>query len=614
MKRLFAILLALSLLVSCSQTVPNSSDDRTESGEKAYVIGGIPLEDFAMAGKGEEYTTLKTIVFELCGKLPKSESENVIRFEISKDVDPFSVRAVFDGDDLVVQISGEGITAKDSAQIVYEIFSSKNNEKAEFDMVQNIMPQGYSVATSEYISQLRNQTDQRIQEIKNTPNMKIPENATVYYVSNSGNDLNDGKSPEKAIKTVERVNSLNLTGGEYVLFERGGLYRGEVLACPNVTYSAYGVGEKPIVTPSPENGADKTKWVKVAKNVWEFETEFEKDVGVIVFNDGEQHAVLWLPLPDENGNIREYVNGKPWTGPESIDEDLGYWYNSANKKVYLCSEQNPGERFDSIEFGVNKFSFKLQNGANILIDNISIKYAGHGGISGASMVENFVTQNCEFYWIGGGMHYVDYSVTPARPVRWGNGVGIFGQCDGFIVDNCYFAQNYDAAISPQYNFSETDPDDLVIKLNNSVFTNNVIEYCNYSIEYFLGRMKSGNQSIMENLLIENNLMWYAGEGFCEQRPDKNQAAHIKSWGHVNPAKNIVIKNNVMGYSTDMLVHIHADQKESMPFSENNVYIGVYNQEFGVYSQMNNSRVSYDLTTKDYYSEFSKDEKFYFTKE
>ena len=50
-----------------------------------------------------------------------------------------------------------------------------------------------------------------------------------YYVSNSGNDSNDGKSPENAWATIDRVNRETFTAGDEILFERGGEWENTTL-------------------------------------------------------------------------------------------------------------------------------------------------------------------------------------------------------------------------------------------------------------------------------------------------------------------------------------------------------------------------------------------------
>lgn len=80
---------------------------------------------------------------------------------------------------------------------------------------------------------------------------------TAYYVSNQGDDGNDGLSPETAWATLDRVNQAPLEYGDAVFFERGGVWRNTTVETKEgVTYSAYGEGAKPRICASPGNGGD----------------------------------------------------------------------------------------------------------------------------------------------------------------------------------------------------------------------------------------------------------------------------------------------------------------------------------------------------------------------
>lgn len=83
-----------------------------------------------------------------------------------------------------------------------------------------------------------------------------------YYVSNSGNDSNDGLTPATAWQTIDQVNIAaernNFGGyiapGSKVLFNRGDTFRGELIfwrsgtAENPIEISSYGTGNKPILT------------------------------------------------------------------------------------------------------------------------------------------------------------------------------------------------------------------------------------------------------------------------------------------------------------------------------------------------------------------------------
>ena len=109
----------------------------------------------------------------------------------------------------------------------------------------------------------------RIEAIRATPNMDVPSGAPRRYLSPRGDDAADGLTPATAWRTTGRLNAEKLAPGSFVLFERGGVYRGGVKACEGVTYTACGVGDKPRIYASSWNGADPAKWEKTeAPDIW----------------------------------------------------------------------------------------------------------------------------------------------------------------------------------------------------------------------------------------------------------------------------------------------------------------------------------------------------------
>ena len=77
--------------------------------------------------------------------------------------------------------------------------------------------------------------------------VKVHEKTATYYVSNNGNDSNDGLSPETAWKTIARVNQDTYIPGDKILFERGGEWENTTLqpqgsgsAVAYITIGAYG--------------------------------------------------------------------------------------------------------------------------------------------------------------------------------------------------------------------------------------------------------------------------------------------------------------------------------------------------------------------------------------
>ena len=454
----------------------------------------------------------------------------------------------------------------------------------------------------------------RIESIRDTPNMTVPQEAPKRYLSYRGDDAADGLSPNTAWRTIERLNREKISAGMFVLFERGGLYRGSVKTCPGVTYTAYGKGPKPLITVSPMDGADPEKWEKTdAKDVWRCQIGTD-DVGVIVFDGGVAHAIKIVPVYNADGTFAQQYSGKAFNaGYADLEGDLHFWHDySAKTKfqphakgsgyVYLKSKKNPGLRFKSIEFGIKRYAFKVGRNDDVTVDNISVMYVGAHGV-GANTMKNLKVANCTFAWIGGSIQAEDLFGRNA-PVRYGNAVEIWGGFENFTVENCYVRDVYDAAVTHQFGLGSRK-DDKPVYMKNVRYLRNVIERCNYSIEFFLSGIKDGatEPSRMENVVFERNLMRDAATGFCRQRPDAGEGAHIKSWRFTggsdrNRASGFAVKNNVFYRSGDMLVEISSglfnpDGTDSMPEMTGNVFIGEKRQRFGVLNQGKAVELKYD---------------------
>lgn len=367
--------------------------------------------------------------------------------------------------------------------------------------------------------------EKRIAQIRSTPNTVDPAEAakkgTVYYVSESGSDENDGKSLEKAWRTTERVGKQKLNAGDTVLFERGGLYRGGMFASSGVTYSSYGEGAKPIICGSPEDGADPGKWTLHSDTdgvkVWKYDTGTFPDVGAITMNDGEYYAKREVPSYRDG---RFYVRGKdiPFEVEKHLPYDLCYFHkadsvikngipdsNEAKGELYLrCDKGNPGDVFDRIEFSTKTRAFNIQKTSSVTIDNLCFMYCAAAAVGGTGPVDNLTVTNCEAAFIGGAIQTYNFrSANDGRVTRAGNGIETYGTTDGFIVDNCYVRQVYDAGLSHQV----ADGGSQDIDMSNISYTNNVVEDCVYGIEYFNGA--AVNESVVrtgENILIEGNII------------------------------------------------------------------------------------------------------------
>ena len=166
-------------------------------------------------------------------------------------------------------------------------------------------------------------------------------------------------------------------------------------------------------------------------------------------------------------------------------------------------------------------------------------------------------------------------------VRFGNGIEVYGSCNGFNIDNCYVYQCYDAGITHQFSSGGTTP----VVQKNVNYTNNVIDKCIYNIEYFLGA--SDNDSApryMENILYKGNILARSGGGWGYL---PSRSASIVGWGHHrNEASNFVIEDNIFHADNYNCFFIAAEKENWLPKFRNNTYIRRYNANFAKYGLMN----------------------------
>ncbi|MBR5308165.1 MAG: hypothetical protein IKU43_05290 [Clostridia bacterium] len=409
---------------------------------------------------------------------------------------------------------------------------------------------------------------------------------SIYYVSESGDDANDGLSPEKPIRNIERVNAIELCPGDAVLFKRGETFRGGLVGRQGVVYSAYGKGKKPVLTTSPQNFASPSLWEETeVKNVYKLTTPIKHDAGLIVFDEGK----AWT---------EKRIKGRPEFpegGLENLDCDLAMWHDVPHPLdhegfVYLrCDKGNPGEIFNSIEIARRKTIAACAK--DITFDNLCFKYGGGHGI-GAGTVEGLTVRYCEFGWIGGSWFRTDILS------RYGNAIEIYGGCRNYICDHNYIYQIYDAGITHQCKNPKGD-----VLMCDIKYTDNLIEDTTYSIEYFLSlaepdKLEEGEKlglRYMKNVEMCGNILRRSGYGFGDQRPNKEHAAHIKGWNHDNPAMNYSIHDNIFDTTKYMQHHIGATNHKWLPKMYNNIYVTGTDDRanfglFGDYSKNASTRV------------------------
>ena len=466
-------------------------------------------------------------------------------------------------------------------------------------------------AGAKFMAELDERTSKRIAEIRNTETA-VKVTGTKYYVSVDGNDDNDGLSPDAPWKTTVKVSEAELKPGDGVFFKRGDTWRNVAInAKAGVTYSAYGVGAKPNLYGSPENGADASKWSlwykDGSKKIWLYDKELS-DVGLMVFNDGESYTTKAIPSyinekfvlrdePETEFDIKEHLDDMMLFS-EIIP--AGVWVSKRKGKLYLrCDKGNPGEIYDSIEFNTRSQLIELGSNPDVTVDNLCLKYTGSIAVHAwdatekpARAIKNMTVTNCEIGWIGGGIQM--YNVKNGQVIRLGNGVEIYGGCDGYIIDNCYIYQCYDAGFTVQCGSGAAAS---VGTMKNATFSNIVAEYCIYGTELWNGSSEKVYGRVGENINVVDNIIRYCGYGFGQQRYNKGNATSIMGFHHENIFKDYHVKNNVFALSRDNLLNTTSEYNGTLPIYEGNTYVQNVGGNLGYLGLGRGNLYTYDMTAK-----------------
>lgn len=350
--------------------------------------------------------------------------------------------------------------------------------------------------------------------------------ASTYFVSNSGDDENQGTNKRYPWKTINKVNSTSLIAGDIVLFKRGDVWREQLVpqsgsSGSEITYSDYGAGNKPILLGSIARNSS-SDWSDIYTNVWS--TTSATEVGNVIMADENNIGVRISNIGDLNSQ--------------------GEWYYDGNQnRLLLYSSNNPASYYDTIEIAMEPNIVEISNKSHVIISNFSIRYGGGHGIAGSS-TSNISILNCDISYIGGA--FLGAAEAKLRghnlltKVRYGNGIEFFDSANNCLVDKCKVWEIYDAALTNQgfaVNHSQY----------NICYRNNVIWNCEYSFEFWNRNTGSKTEPLVHDIFFENNTCFNAGYGWGHDQRielDDPSGRHVILWSNNSSTEDIFIKNNI----------------------------------------------------------------------
>ena len=428
------------------------------------------------------------------------------------------------------------------------------NSSESVNLMENeIIPEGNTAILMNNVS---GKSDKQAEEMRNKilnskDNLKIK--GTTYYISSkTGNDNNDGLTPETAWATADAisVNAWQMKSGDAILFERGCIFRPstQIFCKTGMSYGAYGEGAKPVIYGSVENYSKPGYWEPSnKKNVWKLDLAL-MDAGIIVFNHGE--AV-----------------GYKQPGLMTLTKNGDFYHNSADNLLYLYLDKGrPNQVYKDIEIGTRRAIFTLNsNIKDVVIDNICMKYTGNFGVQAIGGHDNITVSNCEIGWIGGS-YMIDGDTG-----RYGNGIQFWDDASNTVVKDCWIYQVYDTGVTFQGAY--------YANYDNVQFVDNLLEYCTMSIEFWNQERESWHKEPdgdIKNIKISGNICRFAGYGWGNQRYNPSQTSHLQAGSsYFYFISSMEISDNIFDMSTHSLIswdyHLMTPKDKDIIIKNNTYY-------------------------------------------
>lgn len=483
-------------------------------------------------------------------------------------------------------------------------------------LISSANPEMFSYVPTESELVYLDAADARREEIR-TAVTELPAEVTgtVYYISNSGSDDNDGCSPETAWATPYRAMIADLQYGDAVLFERGGTWyipmfdeHGNVLTCieyeEGVTIGAYGNGEKPIIRGDIPAANNPNQWElyydQNGTKIWKY-ADILRDSSVIVFNEGESYASEVMPWWDGGVGL---VNqqGAPFVVEDELTEDLTfcsmlqYTFSTSDNinqilhqapitgPLYLrCDAGNPAEVYQSVSIPQLWVSFGVH--PNSTVYDLDIRYFTQTGIGVTSVYNTTWNQsfiNLDISWCGGFLQGMDYQEQNGEfigysPFTAGGGINVQSNDAGSVI-NCRLSQcGPFALIAVIHNHSGDDR----VELKNLLLSGNLIE--NSAIALHMAGYAAldypNTESFYSNVVFEDNIVMNTGSTwYCDAIGGNTFACNVieNKDGAANN-DGIYVRDNTFYCGTDALIClrdtcIDMTPVNSQPLFSGNTYV------------------------------------------
>ncbi|WP_192501854.1 RICIN domain-containing protein, partial [Flavobacterium sp. PL002] len=370
-----------------------------------------------------------------------------------------------------------------------------------------------------------------------------------FYVSNIGNDANNGSSPSAAWKTINKVNATNFITGDVINFNRGDVFygflnaRGKMGTPSNkITFTAYGSGNLPEIRATRV----VNNWTNHNGNIWKISLGKINNARIpSLFMNNEPQQIGREPNATATNGGYRVINAHN-TNNRSISDasNLPYGTNrfqggeitlrttDDNVKVETITSHSgntisfslstPGDSFENdIE---NNFGYFFQNHVNTLDNNGEWAHDTNAGILYLYSTTNPNNLNIEIPSEETALDLSNSDYIQVKNLKFQGSLSQVVTMSGaknLTINNCNFSNGNDYLV-------------LGFGLTNVVFTNNILNESN--------NLASRLESI-DGLIYSNNKITNIG-----MRSGMGARSFIGYTGirfYGKGASPIIIENNIL---------------------------------------------------------------------
>lgn len=263
-----------------------------------------------------------------------------------------------------------------------------------------------------------------------------------------------------------------------------------------------------------------------------------------------------IDLPFDVGNIILKRKGttqrqaafKRWEEDQLKEQD-DFLYDRNRKSVLYYSKTNPALLYDEMEAALRQHN--IAGTHDVLIDGLALSRSAAHGVGGGGQYRVTI-RNCDITWIGGG----ELSGNIHKRVRFGNGVEFWAGAFDNLVENNFFAEVYDVAMSNQGR--------ELCEVKNVVWRNNIICRCEQSYEIWF----THPETQIRGLVFEHNTSVDTGFGWSHrQRPDK-RGTHLLSYQLKPLVFDMSVRKNVFCHTKNDLIWFYNERAAEFKIDDN----------------------------------------------